>query len=179
MITAIGPGTITELIQATKRSVFRVELLQSYSWSDEAHRLAEWRATGTVTPDSSAQWERLAAQVARGVSNTLLHVIDLPLTEYLRYEFAAYQADNLPAGQDVRIALRDSHPALAAQTEEFALYDDVLVWFRYNNETGVKLGWERDDDPASLESCTRFRDLAMVHSVPLIQFVDELQDEKE
>lgn len=177
MITPIGPDTITDLLEASKRSVFRVELLQSYAWPGEAHRLSEWRATGNITPDTGEQWDRLAAQVAAGIPNTLLHVIDLPLTDYLRYEFVAYQANNLRAGQDVRIAVRDSHPALVDQTEEFALYDDVLVWFRYDHETGVKLGWERDDDRASIESCRQFRDLAMSQSMPLMQFIDELKDE--
>lgn len=178
MITAIGPDTITELVEGARRSVFRVELLQAYDWPDESLRLVTWRTTGDVTPDDDEQWQRLAAQVAGGVPNTLLHVVDLPLTEYLRYEFAVYQADNLPAGQDVRIAVRDSHPRLAEQTEEFALYDDVLVWFRYDHGSGVKLGWELDDDPASLDRCRQYRDVAMSQSLPLMQFIATLQEEK-
>lgn len=177
MITPLDVETLLDLYYGAKRSVFRVELLQSYDWPVEEHRIAEWRSTGKVSRSTEVQWQELRDQIARGCTNTLLHVIDLPLNDYLRYEFAAYRADNLPAGQDVRIAVRSRHPELAELTGEFALFDDTLVWYRYDMETGVKLGWELDDDPAALELCRRHRDLAMARSQPLLQFIDELKDE--
>lgn len=178
MITPLDVDTLLELYDGAKRSIFRIELLQSYDWPDEAHRIAEWRATGKVSPSTDVQWQELADQIASGCPNTLLHVIDLPLNDYLRYEFAAYQADNLPAGQDVRIAIRGDHPGLAEIPSEFALFDDTVVWYRYTMETGVKLGWELDEDPAALAACQRHRDLAMTHSKPLLQFIDDLKDDQ-
>jgi hypothetical protein len=177
VITSLDVKTLRELYWSAKRSVFRIELLQSYDWPDEVDRIAEWRATGQVSPSIDPQWQEAADQINDGCSNTLLHVIDLPLNDYLRYEFAAYQADNLPAGQDIRIALRGSHPGLAEIPSEFALFDDTVVWYRYNMETGVKLGWELDDDPATLAMCQKHRDLAMAHSVPLLQFIKETKDD--
>jgi hypothetical protein len=177
MITPLDVTTLRELYWSAKQSVFRVELLQSYDWPDEADRIAEWRATGKVNPSTDPQWQETADQIAGGCTNTLLHIIDLPLNDYLRYEFAAYRANNLPAGQDVRIAVRNLHPELSELTGEFALFDDVLVWYRYDMQTGVKLGWERDDDPAMLATCQRHRDLAMAHSVPLLQFIEETKDD--
>jgi hypothetical protein len=177
MIEPLAVEALLEIYH-TARSVFRVELLQFYDWPDEAHRVAEWQATGTVTSSSHPSWRQLAEEIAGGVRNTLLHVIDLPLSDYLRYEFEAYQADNLPAGQDVRIAVRNDHPELAELTDEFAVFDDaIVVWYRYNKETGVKLGWERDHDPDTLARCRRLRDLAMSRSTPLTQFIKELKGE--
>ncbi|GAA1148117.1 hypothetical protein GCM10009630_53320 [Kribbella jejuensis] len=175
MITPLDSDSLIELYDGAKRSIFRIELQQVYDWPDEADRIAEWRATGQVSPSTDAQWQEVADQIAAGCSNTLLHVIDLPLTDYLQYEFAAYQANNLRAGQDVRIALRNSHPVLAAIPSEFALFDDTVVWYRYNMETGVKLGWELDDDPAVLASCKGYRDVAMEHSKPLMEFIGDLK----
>jgi hypothetical protein len=176
LISRLDRKSLIELYDGARRSIFRIELLQSYDWPDEADRIAEWRETGKVSPSADSQWQEVADQIAAGSTNTLLHVIDLPLNDYLRYEFAAYQADNLATGQDVRIALRDSHPALAEIPSEFALFDDTVVWYRYDMATGVKLGWELDDDPAVLASCQGYRDLAMAHSKPLLQFIDELKD---
>ncbi|MFC9694256.1 DUF6879 family protein [Kribbella sp. NPDC056951] len=177
MIKSLDVTTLRELYWSAKRAVFRIELLQSYDWPDEADRIAEWRATGSVTPSTDPQWQETADQISDGCTNTLLHVIDLPLNDYLRYEFAAYQANNLATGQDVRIALRSSHPGLAEIPSEFALFDDTLVWYRYNMETGVKLGWELDDDPATLAQCQHYRDLAVANSVPLLQFIDDTKDD--
>lgn len=177
MITPLDIETLLELYDGAEQSVFRIELLQSYDWPDEAHRIAEWRATGAVSPSTDKQWQELADQIARGCTNTLLHVIDLPLNDYLRYEFAAYQADNLPAGQDVRIAIRGGHPELSSIPSEFALFDDTVVWYRYDMATGIKLGWELDDDPAVLATCQRHRDLATANSKPLLQFIDDLKDD--
>lgn len=178
MITPLSVEVLLQLYDGAKRAVFRIELLQSYDWPDESDRIAEWRATGAVTPSTDKQWHELADQISAGCTNTLLHVIDLPLNDYLRYEFAAYQANNLPAGQDVRIAVRSEHPELAELRSEFALFDDTLVWYRYDQATGIKLGWELDDDPAVLETCRRHRDLAMAGSKPLLQFIDDLKDEQ-
>jgi len=177
MITPLDVEAVLKLYDGAKRAVFRIELLQSYDWPDEADRIAEWRATGQVSPSTDAQWQELAGQISSGVSNTLLHVIDLPLNDYLRYEFAAYKANNLPAGQDVRIAVRSDHPGLSEVPSEFALFDDTVVWYRYNMASGVKLGWELDDDAAVLAACQRHRDLAMANSKPLLQFIEELKED--
>lgn len=175
MITPLDSDTLIALYDGAKRAIFRIELQQSYDWPDEADRIAEWRTTGRVSPSSDAQWQEIADQIAGGCTNTLLHVIDLPLTDYLRYEFAAYQANNLRAGQDVRIALRSAHPTLGEIPSEFALFDDTVVWYRYNMATGVKLGWELDDDPAVLAACRGYRDVAMEHSKPLLNLLEDLK----
>ena len=67
-----------------------------------------------------------------------VHVVDLPLTAYLRYEMAAYR-ENIDAGEEVGIAVRSWHPDLAALTEDFVLFDhggedEAMVWMRYDHQ---------------------------------------------
>jgi hypothetical protein len=51
------------------------------------------------------------------------HVVDHPLTPYLRFELAAY-AENEQGGEQVWIADRAAHPGLAGLVEDFVIVDD-------------------------------------------------------
>jgi hypothetical protein len=110
---------------------------------------------------------------ARGVRVCRVHVVDLPLTGYLRYELAAY-AENAAAGERVSIAVRAWHPDLAAITEDFVLFDagtgrQSVVWMRYGPE-GDLTGTGYSEDPADIGRGRQQRDAAMAHAVPLSEF---------
>jgi hypothetical protein len=159
--------------QAT-REAFRLETRQVYAVPAES---AQFRAFTEGRPlpadphvDRSMQVISTAARA--GVLIHRVHVVDLPLAAYLRYEMAAY-AENTAAGEDVRIAVRSWHPDLAALTEDFVLFDpgsarQAMVWMRYDDQgrlTGRDFGTGSD-----LALATRQRDVALAHSVPLSEF---------
>jgi hypothetical protein len=65
-----------------------------------------------------------------------VHVVDVPLTPYLRYEMAAYR-ENLAVGEEVFIAARPWHLDLAGVMVDFVLFDpgigrQAVVWMRYD-----------------------------------------------
>lgn len=99
-----------------------------------------------------------------------VHIVDVPLTGYLRYELATYQ-ENTAAGEQVYLADRAWHDDLATLSEDFVLFDDqTVVWYRYD-DAGRLLGHERDGSPASLARCREARDLAVRWAVPLDEFL--------
>lgn len=160
------------------RSAFRLETLQHYAAADDTD--AERRRAfceGRLPPPRPSKVEeiRLMQQdvVSTGKRVYRVHVVDLPLTPYLEFELAVY-SENVAAGEDVRIADRAAHPALAELAHDFLLFDaesdhPVAVWFGYTAE-GQHLGWDRSEDPADIERCRQRRDLALSHSVSLDEF---------
>jgi hypothetical protein len=160
--------------QAT-REVFRLEAQQQYAVEAEAAQMQAF-AEGRPLPHDPAV-ERsmdIIGQVrAAGTRLYRVHVVDLPLTPYLRYEMAAYQ-ENLAAGEEVFIAARSSHPSLAGLTEDFVLFDpgtdhQAVVWMRYDTQ-GRITSRDYSDAPADIARARRDHDAAVTHAVPLSEF---------
>ena len=112
--------------------------------------------------------------VGRGCRIRRVHVVDLPLTVYLRYEMTAYR-ENVDAGEEVGIAVRSWHPDLTGLTGDFVLFDPgsehpALVWMRYDDQ-GRLAGLEYSDDRADLALAARHREVALAHAVPLSEFI--------
>ncbi len=160
------------------RSAFRLETLPQYlGTSDPAFRAFE--RTGELLPltqrPSKQEWMRLVAKAAtEGKRLSRVHVVDLPLTPYLRYEMAAYP-ENAEAGEEIHIADRGEHPELGPLTRDFWLLDietdrpSALV-MEYDRE-GRFLGDELTSDPSVIARCRHHRDLALACSVPLDEFM--------
>jgi hypothetical protein len=147
------------------------EALQTYDVSFEAEQVAAFRR-GEPLPDTPAVVESrrtIADLTGAGRRLWRVHVVDVPLSEYLRYEFAAYEA-NIAAGEEVYIADRAAARDLAQLRDDFVLFDDAaVVWFRYDGG-GRLLGYDYDDSPAALERCRAARDLAVRWAVPFHEF---------
>lgn len=156
--------------QAT-RDAFRLETRQVYAVPAES---AQFRAFTEgrplpADPHVGRSMQVISAAASAGIRIHRVHVVDLPLTVYLRYELAAY-GENVAAGEDVRIAVRSWHPGLAELTEDFVLFDDqAMVWMRYDLQ-GRLTSRDYSDGASDLALAARQRDVALAHSVPLSEF---------
>jgi hypothetical protein len=161
---------LRSLFEGATRSVFRLETLQVYHAPGEAERIQAFTA-GREGWQRSADDESLRMireTTAQGVAWSRVHVLEEPLTDYLRFELAAYH-ENEAAGEAVWVADRASHPDLADLHEDFALIDDhVGVLFRYD-QAGRRLAWERIAND-HLDHYHRHRDLALAHAVRLTDY---------
>ena len=156
-----------------ERSTFRLETLQRYSVSGEDERLRAFRE-GTPRPERSVRndpWlHRIALTTAAGKRWQRVHVVQHPLTEYLRYELVSY-VESAATGEDIRITVRATRPDLAALNEDFWLFDAdtdgaYAVLMRYDEE-GHFLGYDHTTDPDILDRCCAQRDLVLEHAVEL------------
>jgi hypothetical protein len=157
------------------QEAFRLEAQQRYAAPAED---AQFRAftEGRPLPSDprvNRSMQVIRTAVASGCRIRRVHVVDLPLTAYLRYEMAAYR-ENIDAGEEVSIAVRSWHPDLAAMTEDFVLFDpgsehQAMVWMRYDGQ-GQLTDRVYSDDPADLALAARHREVALAHAVSLREF---------
>jgi Family of unknown function (DUF6879) len=174
-MTAGASRTLTRddlrsLFENATRSVFRLETLQGYDAPGEAERVQafmsgqeSWRR-----PADDESLRMIRETTAQGIVWSRVHVLEKPLTDYLRFELAAYH-ENETAGEAVWIADRGAHPDLAGLREDFVLIDDRAgVLFRYD-QAGRRLAWERIADD-HLDRYRRHRALALARAVRLAAY---------
>jgi len=171
----LTPDELLELFRTFERSAFRLETRQQYNVPQETERIRAFQE-GRPLPDhpvSQTSLRLVADATAAGKRIYRVHIIDRPLTPYMRFELAVYP-QNVAAGEAIYIAERAAHPGLAALTEDFWLFDGdtnpTVVWIRYTAEGSV-LGWERTEQEGDVERCCQQRDLAMAHAVSLGEFL--------
>jgi hypothetical protein len=168
--------TLTELFQTFRESAFRLETRQYYVLAEDEPRRQAFRE-GHPLPPRPGKTESIRIvrdAVAAGKRVQRVHVVDLPLSEYIRYELAVYP-ENVAAGEDVRIACRTAHPGLKDLDTDFWLFDPetgrpAVVWFRYTQD-GQILGRDYSNDPGDVQRARQQRDLAVDQSLPLSEFL--------
>lgn len=156
-----------------ERSTFRLETLQRYSVSQEDEGLRAFR-DGTPRPVRSVRTQpwlrRMALTSAGGKHWQRVHIVEHPLSEYLRYELLSY-AETSVVGEDIRIADRAAHPDLAGLDEDFWLFDAdtdraYALLMRYDEE-GHFLDYDHTTDSDTLDRCRTQRALALKHAIAL------------
>ena len=170
-------GELQRMLRHVERSVFRLETLSSYLAPGEADMLRAFADGDPMPPrdPDTDPWLRMVADsVHAGRHWSRVHVLDRPLSDYLRFELLGYQG-NLAAGEDVRIADRAEVPeALSMHRGDFWLLDDALAVVVEYDADGRRLSMEPTSDVVGFVAQ---RDLAMEHSVPLRDYLPSVHDE--
>lgn len=155
---------------AAKESAFRLETLPQYLVPQEAESFADWKAGKPMpvrTPENHEGLARLKRDAARGFRRYRVHILDQPLTAYLRFELYLY-LDSVAVGSEVYVADRDTHPDLAELHEDFWLYDDEIGVRMFYDDEGHFLYPELIDD---LEPYREMRDTALAHAESLTDYL--------
>lgn len=170
------------MYRAAAAEAFRLETRQEYTVDAESAQMKAFAAGRPLPRDPAIQqsMDIIAQARAAGTRIYRAHIVDRPLTLYMRYELIAYQ-ENLDAGEEVFIADRSAHPGLAGITEDFVLFDPgtdrpAVVWMRYA-AAGRVTGRDLSRDPADIARACRDRDMVMAHAVPLSQFTAAMDTE--
>lgn len=174
------PTEFGRLFETFERSAFRLETLQQYLVPSEEEAFRAFReglAWPPRTVDTSPWLRRVADNGAAGKRMYRVHIVDEPLTPYMRFEFETYRG-NVAAGEEIYIARRADLGGYALRDDWWAFdLDDperaVVVAMDYD-EDGRYLGARRVPD-AQLDLYREVRDYALEHAVPLHEYVAAAQ----
>lgn len=165
-------------------SWFRLETLQAYDVEAEKESFAEFLRTGRLDSPGDEDWRAMiAGHVADGKNLRRVHIVEEPLTDYVRYEIAEY-VRNYEAGEDIRLlpVARSSWPEDLPRGTDFWLLDDGQpsgsAWAMRYDDAGAFLGADLVDDADLVESYRRWRDAALAAATPLQDYLrrDALTD---
>lgn len=175
-VAALDGDTISfldlmRMLRAFATSAFRLETRQAYATEEEASAFAAWRAQGCI-PDSEdpliAGWTRLVrARVEGGAAMRRVHVVNQPMTEYVRFELALQRAHSVPAGEQVRVVDADRHSDLVF-TDDFWLLDDRIGVRLIYDAGGQLLRLERMSTD-EVGTARHVRDAAWVAGIDLVE----------
>jgi Family of unknown function (DUF6879) len=155
---------------AAKESAFRLETLPQYLVPQESEMFAEWQAGKPMplrSPENHEGLTRLQRDAARGFRNYRVHILDQPLTAYLRFELYLY-LDGVAVGSEIYVVDRDTHPDLAELHEDFWIFDDELAIRMIYDEEGHFLYPEPIDD---IEPYRVLRDTSLRHAELLTDYL--------
>jgi hypothetical protein len=157
-----------------RSTAFRLEALPVYDVEYEREEFEAWRR-GEPPSERSIRTEPWLARIAlttltAGKRWTRVHVVDEPLSDYLRYELASY-AENQAAGEEIRIARRADDARLSELPPDFWLFDagtpaGCALAMKYD-AAGRWLGAELVTDPGRLDEYQQIRDLVWTLAAPL------------
>lgn len=155
------------LFDTFERTAFRLETLDTYDVSEEREEINRFLAGADMGPEwADNPWVR--SMTDRGKSVARVHVLRSPLTDYLRYELAAYPG-NITAGESIGIIDLAQQDVTGLPDHDFWLFDDRDVYRMHYSPEGQFIGGELLA-PQHLAGYREYRDRAMAHAVSFADY---------
>ncbi|MFD3516078.1 DUF6879 family protein [Streptomyces sp. NPDC058657] len=164
MLTGEAFGALFETFE---RTAFRLETLDEYDVEEEREEIARFLAGEEMGPDwDDNPWVRSLTD--RGKQVGRVHVLRSPLTDYLRYELAAYPG-NIKAGESIGIVDLADQDVTGLPDHDFWLFDDRDVFRMHYSPEGAFIGGEHLP-PHRLSEYRAYRDRALAVAVPFADY---------
>lgn len=155
------------LFDTFERTAFRLETLAVYDVEEEREEFERFMAGGDMGPDwHDNPWVRSMTDKGKRVSR--VHVLRSPLTDYLRYELAAYPG-NIEAGESIGIIDLAEQTVSGLPDHDFWLMDDRDVHRMHYTPEGKFTGAELLP-PDRLTEYQDYRDRALTAATPFATY---------
>lgn len=156
------------------RRVFRLLALDHYKAANEHE---PYRAFLAGEP-ADLSWRQPWMGLVRGVRESRremarVHVVTEPVSEYVRFSLLRGYPSNVAAGEDVRIIGRGLADAKLLPNMDFWLFDDGLAAVLEYDSDGNVEQVVLDQESAHLADYRRWREIALMGSTPLAEYVAE------
>jgi hypothetical protein len=170
------PEEFNELFDTFRSSAFRMETRQEYVIEEDREAIADWRE-GRARPAYSVRTSPWAARLATSsIAGKLwqrVRVVELPLTDYVRWETAAYVESSV-LGEEIRILVR-THQRFAELVDDFWLFDadspSACVVAVHYDDNGQPSGNELITEPDLVAAYTEMARTAWNAATPLNEFL--------
>lgn len=168
---------ILALYRGIAQRALRLETRRRYAVSWEDQQLAAWRrgdpAPSNSRIDASDTTIREVTESGRRIAR--VRFVEVPLTEYERYEFEVGYPDNSAAGEEIHVVDRAVHPELDHVCDDFVLFDEAaVVWYRYDSDDHLT-GYEYTDELEAVHDCLALADQALAAAVPYPEFLASIR----
>lgn len=160
---------------SVEHSWFRLETLRVYNVDYEREEIEDFLRHGRLHREPG-DWQRMLNRHAEaGRSLQRVHVVQEHLTDYLRYELAAYR-QNAEAGEDIRLlpVPRSSWPEGLPRGNDCWLFDDRNVWDMHYDDDGHFLRATRSASASHLGERRHWRDIALKRPVSLADYLSDV-----
>lgn len=168
----ISVERLQELYEGVDHRSLRLECRQAYAVPWEDGRLDAWRRgePETPSPSSEANQARIRAITGSGRRVVRVRFVELPMTEYTRWEFETGYPKSTAAGQEVFVIDRAEHPEFDHVREDFVVFDDTsLMYYRYTDDDRLT-GYEYSDDPALVAEHLALAEEVLDAATPLAEW---------
>ncbi|MGW4891258.1 DUF6879 family protein [Kitasatospora sp. NPDC004240] len=157
----------SRLFETFERTAFRLETLAVYDVDEEREEFEDFLAGKGLPPECSDNpWVRSMTDLGKQVGR--VHVLRSPLSDYLRYELAAYPG-NITAGESIGIIDTAQQTVAGLPDHDFWMFDDTRVYRMHYTDTGQFIGAELLPDDR-LNEYLRYRDIAQAHAAPFGEY---------
>lgn len=175
-LTPGGPEFL-DLFRSFTREAWRLELLQQYGNSNEDERLARFfRGEPYQHTQAKQAWlDIIATAHARGATVGRVHVVQEPLSDYMRYELSWGYPANVEAGEDIRILPQDEYEQLGLRQQDFWMFDGELYLMHYAVD-GTWLDVEHVTEPRWVRAALAARDLTRGRAMPYLEYMHRHPD---
>ncbi len=157
-------------LRAAQKETFRLEMLDQYLVDDEREDFAAWKRGEQVDPSPGmVAWvSDLEKLRERGVVTHRVHVVTLPLSEYMRYEIDAYKITK----ETVNFIERTDYEKLKKpfQPKEFWLIDERHIFVQNYDSEGHWLGSDYIGGREEAKRHARMKGLLLSKALPLDEF---------
>jgi hypothetical protein len=179
LFSSLEDDEYNQLFLDFRYTCYRFETLQRYDVSYEKEEYGHFLA-GEVQGVSRGITDWIEGTVSRAMAAGKLmqrvHVVEEPLSDYLRYELGWEYEHTVAAGEDVRLI-----PVAVGQWPEglpchdYWLFDSSLLVAMYYKDDGAFSAAEIIDDPKKLVQANYWRDMAVALSTPYHSYLAERQ----
>jgi hypothetical protein len=162
----VSTPDLGKLFESFRVSAFRLETLPEYRVPQDVESLKAFRA-GESRPqgrDDRPWLTTVRRAIARGAQMRRVRLVETPLTEYQRFQFAWGYQENTAAGEEVSIL--DQRPD-GLWAVDFWLFDDRLAVILEYDDEGRFL---RPVVAEPVESYRHARDMALKSSTPFREY---------
>jgi hypothetical protein len=163
-----------KLFESFHSSMFRLETRNRYDVPFEKDSFQRFLKGERVVPDEGdREWQRLiSAHRTAGRLWQKVHVVDLPLSDYLRFEIATSYDVFSPFGEEVSmIERRQGSVTDHFDDQDFWLFDDsVLVLMHYSDDDQVLARELVVDEPELTAAFVVRKEEALKAAIPYTEF---------
>lgn len=162
-----------EQFRSIRSSAFRLETLQEYAEPSEREALAAFRRHEEVSGDYIRSWcDMVRMHTSAGKSMARVHLVQMPLSDYLRFEIEAAYTLTAAAGESIQLldAANVAPELLNCLSSDFWLLDDARVMVQHYNAFGALMNSSLTMDRDTVAHFQKVRDSVVPIATPFAEF---------